>query len=82
MSGFVNVRDAARYLGVSASCAYAAIDAGEFPVPVVRVGKRIKVPAGALYALAGEPSDAESSERPEPMTVVGSGRGEFSGDAA
>lgn len=80
---FLNVQDAADYLGVSKSCAYAAIDAGEFPVPVVKVGKRIKVPARALYALAGDERAAQASTSPDSASCGGStGRGDLSGEAA
>lgn len=53
MATFLNVQEAADFLGISKTCAYDAIRAGEFPVPVVKVGSRIKVPAQPLYALAG-----------------------------
>lgn len=54
---FWDVATAARFLGVSPATAYRAIDDGKFPVKVIRVGGRIKVPARALYALAGVPVD-------------------------
>lgn len=54
MSAFLNVREAAEFLGVGESTAYRAIEEGTFPVKVVRVGGRIRVPAAALHALAGD----------------------------
>lgn len=44
----VNVRDAARALGVSASHAYAAIKSEEFPARVIRVGDRLKVATASI----------------------------------
>lgn len=72
---FLNVQEAADFLGISKSCAYAAIDKGEFPVPVIKIGSRIKVPAAALHALAGAPEVIGS-------VVDADLRGDFAGDAA
>ena len=85
---FLNVQEAADFLGVSKSCAYAAIESGEFPVPVIKVGSRIKVPAGPLYALAGDERAAAAQHRDAGTSsagngsVVGSPRGDFEKKAA
>jgi predicted DNA-binding transcriptional regulator AlpA len=44
----VNVRDAARALGVSPSHAYAAIKAKDFPAKVINVGARLKVSTASI----------------------------------
>ena len=44
----VNVRDAARALGVSHSHAYASIKSNEFPAKVIRVGDRLKVATASI----------------------------------
>lgn len=49
----VTVPEAAELLGVSSWAAYEAIKAGEFPLPTIRVGRRIVVPAGPARAVLG-----------------------------
>lgn len=48
-----SVPEAARALGVSRQYAYALIERGAFPVPIIRVGSRNRVPTGPLRALLG-----------------------------
>jgi predicted site-specific integrase-resolvase len=49
----VSVQVAAAALGVSFSTFYAAVRAGEEPVPVIRCGKRIVVPTAPLKRALG-----------------------------
>lgn len=53
------VEDAARFLSISRSSAYAAVRRGE--IPSIRIGHRIVVPTAALRRMLGldpEPSEA------------------------
>lgn len=55
----VTVTEAARLLGVSRRSAYRLIGSGQWPTPVVRVGRRVVVPRAALDRLLdGEPDAA------------------------
>lgn len=47
----LTVVEAAEILGVGRTMAYALIHAGEWPTPVVRVGRLIKIPAEPLRRL-------------------------------
>ena len=47
----VSIPEAARRLGVSAWAAYRSIQRGDFPLPVIRVGKRVLVARAALDEL-------------------------------
>jgi excisionase family DNA binding protein len=47
---FLEVEEAAKFIGISRSSAYDAVKRGE--LPVVRFGRRLRVPRGALLALA------------------------------
>jgi excisionase family DNA binding protein len=47
-TGTVSVRQAAARLGVCHETVYDQIRAGRFPIPVIRVGKRILIPAKPL----------------------------------
>lgn len=44
---------AAELLGISRATAYTAVRDGSFPVPTIRVGKRIVVPTKPLLDLLG-----------------------------
>lgn len=59
--------EAARLLGIGRTSAYRLARQGQFPVPVVRIGKQYRVPAAGLLQLLGvivpEPG------RPSPETV-------------
>lgn len=51
----LTVPQAAKRLGISTSMAYRLIERGDFPVPVLRIGRLIKVPRKPLdRLLAGE----------------------------
>lgn len=47
----VSVAHAARDLGIGTSTAYKAINDGTFPVPVVRIGRAVRVVSAPLEAL-------------------------------
>lgn len=49
---FVNVETAAQFLGLGRSLAYDLARQGQFPVPVVKAGRRYLVPVAALRRLA------------------------------
>ena len=53
----ISIREAAKILGISASTAYAAVNAGTFPVPVIHIGSRISVPTAPLRKLLGIDTD-------------------------
>jgi excisionase family DNA binding protein len=54
---FVSVEEAALLLGEARSTVYRAVKAGTFPLPVVRIGARIRIPRIAIDRLiAGEGS--------------------------
>ncbi|MDA2812800.1 helix-turn-helix domain-containing protein [Nocardiopsis sp. RSe5-2] len=51
----VDLRTAARVLGISSTAAYRLIHKGEFPCPVLRVGGRYRIPtSGLMHALGIE----------------------------
>lgn len=47
---FLDVKDAAAFLGMSADATYRAIEAGQ--IPSIRVGRKIRVPSAALKRMA------------------------------
>jgi excisionase family DNA binding protein len=52
---FVSVEEAALLLGEARSTVYRSVKAGTFPLPVVRIGARIRIPRIAIARLiAGE----------------------------
>ena len=52
--GCVSAEETFRRLGIDRTTGYRAIRAGTFPLPVIRVGRLIKVPAAALQRLLAE----------------------------
>lgn len=50
---FMDVEPAARLCGIGRSHAYDLVRRGEFIVPVVRFGRRVKVPTRALLVALG-----------------------------
>lgn len=52
-SATFSVDEAAVLLGVSRSHAYDLVRRGEFPVPVIRLGRTVRVPRAALNNLLG-----------------------------
>lgn len=49
----VNVPTAAPYLGIAANKAYELIKSGEWPTPVLRMGKKIRIPVAELARVLG-----------------------------
>lgn len=49
----VDLPTAARVLGLGRSAAYELVRTGEWPTPVIRLGRLIKVPSAPLAALVG-----------------------------
>lgn len=49
-----SVEEAAALLGIGRNTVYAAIRQGNFPTPVIRVGKRCVIPAVALDQLLNQ----------------------------
>jgi hypothetical protein len=61
---FTSINTAAGILCLSRTYAYQLAEAGQFPVPVHKFGRRWKVPVAALLALAYPPADPnEPSEQ-------------------
>ena len=51
MPTVLDVPVAARMLGIGRTTAYALVRAGDWPTPIIRVGRLIKVPTGPLLEL-------------------------------
>ena len=49
----VGVEEVARLLGIGRTLAYRLAAAGELPVPVIRIGRKLRIPAAPLHALLG-----------------------------
>ena len=54
----VSVEEAAEMLGIGRTLAYRLAAAGQLPVPVVRIGRKLRIPAAPLRALLGLGPDA------------------------
>jgi excisionase family DNA binding protein len=54
----VSVEVAARMLGIGRTLAYRLAAADELPVPVIRIGRKLRIPAEPLRALLGLKADA------------------------
>ena len=48
---FLSVEEAAMLLGEARSTIYRAVKAGTFPLPVVRIGERLRIPRSAVDRL-------------------------------
>ncbi len=53
----VDVSTAAQALGLGKTAAYELIRCGQWPTPVLRLGKSIRIPTAPLLALLGLPSE-------------------------
>ncbi len=63
MSATLTILQASKLLGISKNTAYEAARSGQLAgVPVLRVGRRLLVPAAPLLALLGLTLDEESEE--------------------
>ena len=61
----VDVPTAASALGISRTAAYELIRNKEWPTPIVRMGRLIKIPTAPILELLGiEPGSAPSMPRP------------------
>jgi hypothetical protein len=65
----VDVPTAGRALGMGSTLAYELAKAGEFPVPILRVGRLYKVPRAGLLAALGIP-DMRKAGAPTPALVL------------
>jgi len=58
----IDLRTAAEVLGVGHSSAYELVRTGQWPTPVLRLGRLIRVPTAPLLALVGvEPPGRRAS---------------------
>ncbi len=63
----VSADEAFRYLGIDRTTGYRAIKAGSFPLPVIRVGRTIRIPTAALRSLLElDAQPLASSAQPRP----------------
>ncbi len=65
----VSADEAFRYLGIDRTTGYRAIKAGNFPLPVIRVGRTIRIPTASLRSLLeldAQPHGVASSAQPRP----------------
>jgi excisionase family DNA binding protein len=61
----LTVRELAEIVGVNPSTLYRAITRGEFPVPIVRFGDRIRVPRTAVETLIYASDETGQSNPPD-----------------
>jgi hypothetical protein len=57
----VDVSTAAQALGLGKTAAYELIRCGQWPTPVLRLGKSIRIPTAPLLALLGLPSEVTAA---------------------
>ena len=60
----VDIETAGAVLGIGRSKSYELAKAGEFPVRVLRIGRRYLVPTNLLLKLLGVDDDAEIGRQP------------------
>jgi len=60
----VDVPTAAEALGLGKTAAYELIRCGDWPTPVLRLGKLIRIPTAPLLALVGVQPEREGTPRP------------------
>ena len=56
----LDVPTAANVLGIGRSLAYQLVRTGDWPTPVLRVGKLIKIPTAPLVRLLGQELDPQA----------------------
>ncbi len=71
----ITVPEAAELLGLSTTALYAAIRAGECPVKVLRIGRRIVVPTRPLLELLGLAESDPTDPVPYLSVIDGGGEG-------
>ena len=64
-----SLTEAATVLGISRDLAYRLAAAGDFPCPVLRIGRRYRVPLKALDELVNGPTPSAEVIGPEGATV-------------
>lgn len=62
----MSAEEAFEHLGVDRTTGYRAIKEGRFPVPVIRVGRIIRVPIGPLMQLLNGKAPSATSSAPAP----------------
>jgi predicted DNA-binding transcriptional regulator AlpA len=50
----IDVPTAAMILGIGRTFAYELVRTGQFPTPVLRLGRRIRIPSAPLLSLLGD----------------------------
>lgn len=61
----IDVATAAKALGLSRTAAYELIRAGEWPTPVFRLGRLIRIPTAPVLELLGIATNETSSSAPD-----------------
>jgi predicted DNA-binding transcriptional regulator AlpA len=64
-----NVSTAAEIFGLSRDTGYHLARTGQFPVPVLRIGRQLRVPVAPILTLLGMPTD--TPQPPDPATPAG-----------
>lgn len=67
----VDVPTAASVLGLSRTTAYELIRVGEWPTPVLRLGKLIRLPTGPILELLGVRPEGEPESSPTRAAELG-----------
>ncbi len=67
----VDVATAAQALGLGKTAAYELIRCGDWPTPVLRLGKLIRIPTAPLLALLGIGTEHGQDTRPAAWNVAG-----------
>jgi excisionase family DNA binding protein len=65
----LSLPEAARLLGIGRTHAYTLAASGQFPVPVIRLGRIVRVPTAPLLELLGLPTPVPPSA-PDPDAPV------------
>ena len=68
----LDVPTAGRMLGLGRSAAYELVLAGRWPTPVLRLGRRWRIPTAPLLALLGVPAPAPAGMSRGGATIDGS----------
>jgi predicted DNA-binding transcriptional regulator AlpA len=55
----IDVPTAGRILGVGRSCAYELVRSGQWPTPVLHLGRLIRIPTAPLIELVSSPQSAQ-----------------------
>lgn len=63
----LDVPTAARVLGIGRTMAYELVRSGQWPTPVVRIGRLVKIPTAPLVALLGATGAAPTPTTDPPL---------------